>query len=192
MRNPGALVLLAALLVTAPAYAGIGGHNGEIGFDFGVTDVDGDLASGSAGRLSLRGGYHFTDLFQIEAQDIGMGASLDSSGGSSGDLVIGAFLLNGVFNFHPGDGRGVPYLLGGLGFATVRQEFNVGGHVSDTGSAMQLAAGSRFFFGKTKRAAVRLEISVMRHKTSDLFIATRNFTERSLTAGFTWRLGAPK
>ena len=182
--------LVAALTAAVPAIAGIGGHNGEIGFDFGYTDFDQDLSDSNGGRLAIRGGYHFTDWFQIEGEDVGMGSS-GSIGGQNVDTTIGAFFVNGVFNFHPGKGSVVPYVLGGAGLATIRLNFNPG-HANDTGGASQIAAGCRFFFCSKKRTALRLEASVLHHKTSDLIISNQTFTEKSLTAGFTWRLGVAK
>lgn len=183
-------VLLSLLACTAPALAGVGKRNGEIGFDFGWAGFDSDLTDDSGGRFTIRGGFHFSDWFQLEAEDIGMGA--DNIGGTSTDLIVGAFFINGVFNFHPGEGNTVvPYVLAGVGLATTRFDFGGGGREDDTGGASQFAAGSRFFFGKTKRAAVRIEVSMLRHETSNLFIEG-TFTDEAATVGFTWRLGTGK
>ncbi len=185
------LIAIAALPAVTPALAGIGKHNGEIGFDFGYADFDQDLSDTNGARVTIRGGYHFADWFQIEGEDVGMATS-GSVGALDVDTTIGAFFVNGVFNFHPGRGSVVPYVLGGVGLATIRLDYNLFGNEDDTGGASQFAVGSRFFFGRNKRAAVRLEASVMHHKTSDLIIANQTFTEKSLTAGFTWRLGGEK
>jgi outer membrane protein with beta-barrel domain len=182
------VLAIAALPAVTPALAGIGKHNGEIGFDFGYTDFDQDLSDSNGARFAIRGGYHFSDWFQLEAEDVGMATSA-SVGLLDTDTTIGAFFVNGVFNFHPGKGSVVPYVLGGVGLATIRIDYNLFGNADDTGGASQFAFGSRFFFGRNKRAAFRLEASLMRHKTSDLIITNQDFTEKSLTAGFTWRLG---
>jgi len=188
MKRLLAVAVIAALPAVAPALAGIGRHNGEIGFDFGYAGFDRDLSDANGARATIRGGYHVSDWFQIEGEDVGMGTS-GSAGALDADTTIGAFFVNGVFNFHPGRGAVVPYVLGGIGLATIRLDFNLSGKADDTGGASQLAAGCRFFFGSRGRAAVRLEASVMHHRTSDLVIASQTFTEKSLTAGFTWRLG---
>jgi len=59
--------------------------------------------------------------------------------------------------------------------------------VDDTGTGWQIAGGSRFFFGGTKRVAVRVELSIVGENTFD-----ENSTHYSATAGFTWRIGDPK
>jgi len=190
MKRLLTVLVIAALAAVTPALAGIGRHNGEIGFDFGYADFDQDLSDTNGARVTIRGGFHFCDWFQIEGEDVGM-ASSSSSGPVKVDTTIGAFFVNGVFNFHPGGGSVVPYVLGGVGLATIRLDFNPG-KADDTGSASQFAVGSRFFFGRNKRAAFRLEAGVMHHKTSNLIITSQTFTEKSLTAGFTWRLGGGK
>jgi outer membrane protein with beta-barrel domain len=194
MRRPTVKRLLVSLSVTTllaagPASAGIGAHNGEIGFDFGYGDFDNDLAGKNGARVALRGGYHFTDWFQIEGESMGTGTT-ETVAGTEIDTTIAAFLVNGVFNFHPGHGSVVPYILGGLGFTTVRERLTPGGRIDDTGGASQLAAGSRFFFGSRKQVALRLGAGLMWHKASDLIVPGQTFVEKSLMAGFTWRIGA--
>lgn len=195
MKRLLVLTLAPVLLVATPALAGIGGQNGEIGFDFGYTDVDADLSGNGGARLAFRGGYHFTRLFQIEGQSVGMAADDTTTGGTDVTTIIGAFFVNGVFNFHSPKNHVVPYVLAGVGIATVRLDFDFFGEVEDTGGAWQIAGGSRFFFGRSKRAALRLEASFMKHRTTDLFISPGDgeaFSEASLTAGFTWRIGDEK
>ena len=58
---------LLAILVS-PAAAGIGQGNGEIGFDLGFMDFDSNINAETGGRFVIRGGYHFTNLFQLEGQ----------------------------------------------------------------------------------------------------------------------------
>ena len=64
-----ALALLALALSTAPPVAaGMGKGNGEIGFDFGVTDLDTDYHHDDAAGVTIRGGYFLTDVVEIEGQ----------------------------------------------------------------------------------------------------------------------------
>ena len=182
---------IAVLMAATPALAGIGKHNGEIGFDFGYAQFDKDLADKNGARATLRGGFHVTDWFQIEGEDVYMATS-ETVAGTDIDTSIAAFFVNGVFNFHPGRGGVVPFVLGGIGLTTIREKLSPGGRLDDTGGTSQIAAGSRFFLGRNKRAAVRVEASVMRHKTSGLIIPSQDFTEKILTAGFTWRLGGER
>jgi hypothetical protein len=50
--------------------------------------------------------------------------------------------------------------------------------------AYQIGGGSRFFFGKTKRAALRFDLSLVTEEAGE----TSN-THTSVAGGFTWRLG---
>ncbi len=190
MRRFLIALIVPILLSAGPALAGIGKHNGEIGFDFGATRFDKNLNDSTGARFTIRGGYHFTDWFQIEGENVGMAAS-GPAGGVDTDVTIGATLVNGVFDlFHSKNGVVVPYVLGGIGLATVRIQFDGFGTDDDTGGASHLAVGSRFFFGRHKGVAVRLEADLMRHRTTGLAIADQRYSETSYTAGFTWRLGA--
>src|SRR5262249_11548029 len=111
MNRRIAWLLGAWVLCATPVWAGIGGHNGEIGFDFGGASLDKGLTDKDAARASIRGGYHFTSLLQIEGQDVGLRAK-DSSGGTDTTTSVFAVFANAVFNFHPGRRNVVPYLLG--------------------------------------------------------------------------------
>ena len=188
VKRLNVVLCVVVLSAATPAAAGIGARNGEIGFDFGYADFDNDLAGKNGARVAVRGGYHFTDWFQIEGESVAMGTT-ETAAGTEIDTTIAAFLVNGVFNFHPGHGSAVPYVLGGLGFATVRERLTPGERLDDTGGASQLAAGGRFFFGSRKQVALRLEAGLMWHKTSDPIAPGRTFVEKSLTAGFTWKIG---
>ena len=190
MRRVLMALTISILLPVGPALAGIGKHNGEIGFDFGSGRFDRNLTDSTGARFTIRGGYHFTDWFQIEGENVGMATS-GPLGGVDSDVTIGASFVNGVFNlFHSKNGVVVPYVLGGVGLATVRIHFDGFGNDDDTGGASQLAIGSRFFFGRHKGAAVRVEADLMRHRTTGFAIADQRYREKSFTAGFTWRLGA--
>ena len=59
-------VVLPCLLTIAilPVAAGFGEGNGEIGFGFGMMDFDSNINAETGGRFEIRGGYHFTKLFQ--------------------------------------------------------------------------------------------------------------------------------
>src|SRR5215510_11454356 len=181
MRRHLALGALVILAVVRPASAGVGKGNGEIGFDFGVTDFDKKVSSETGGRFVFRGGYHFTDLFQLEGQD-GGSATRETIAGRDVDISVSTFLVDGVFNFHPKKETIIPYVLIGAGGAYTK--FEDGSKVDDSGFAYELAAGSRFFFGKKDQVAVRVEISALWEDTFD-----ETSTHTSLTTGFTWRLG---
>jgi len=92
-----------------------------------------------------------------------------------------------VFNFHPSNKSIVPYVLGGIGAATLTFDLDPGPKTDDSGVAYQVAGGSRFFFGMKKRVAVRVEVSVIRENTFDT-----NSQHIGVTGGFTWRLGGQK
>ncbi len=193
------LSLLLLPVLAVPASGGVYEGNGEIGFDLGWVDLDGRNYD-DEGRFSFRGGYHFTDLFQLEGQLLGIG-----NGGPEGVEALGGIFANAVFNFHPNE-TVVPYVLVGLGM--VEEEsfpFSYhchGGHGSSchhgqhrrdgrgfyddphVSGALQVGLGSRFFFGRG-RTAFRLEGSLL------AFEDERGFDREvlSLSVGLTWRLG---
>jgi hypothetical protein len=149
-------------------------------------NFDSNINADTGGRFSIRGGYHFTNLFQLEGQILSANVTdFEAPGYAFQNTSMGAFLVNGVFNFQASRGT-VPYLLAGVGrvgVLDVATDSGVG--FDEDGPAFQVAGGARFFFGKSKRAAVRVELSVLHENTFD---ESSNHT--SLTVGFTWRLGA--
>lgn len=178
------LALLALVLAMAgPAAAGMGKGNGEIGFDIGVTDLDTRYYESTAGGLNLRGGYLFTDLVELEGQ-LGVYAAADAL---LSDVTIRTFMVDVVFNFRPRSSI-MPYVLVGAGTANVEYDnwFDLlpGPSIDDDSGAFQVGGGSRFFFGKNKKVAVRVEVAVLSEETFDT-----SSTHSRLTAGFTWRLG---
>src|SRR6059036_2849460 len=180
MKRLLALSALVTLAFATPAAADIGKGNGEIGFDLGFTNFDSKVSGENGGRFVFRGGYHFTDLFQLEGQD-GASATTENVAGTDVDTL----LVNGVFNFHPKKATIVPYVLVGAGFA--HTEFDDGSKIDDNGFAYQVAGGARFFFGKKDQVAVRVEISAINEDTFD-----ETSTHTNLIGGFTWRLGSGK
>src|SRR5262245_3376256 len=148
------IAVLCAFVCLSPVCAGIGKGNGEIGFDFGATAFDSDVTAKSGFHLALRGGYHFTRFFELEAE-ISDSAHYDwNERTSEADLRLDTWLLNGVFNFPSKSGRLVPYVLAGFGSARLDPVF---GGPDDTGNAWQAGGGCRFFMGP--RAAFRLQVA---------------------------------
>lgn len=181
------LLLLCFLVVVAvPVHAGVGEGNGEIGFDFGFIDFDSNINSETGGRLTFRGGYHFSDLFQLEGMIITANVSdFGRPGYHSQNTSMGAFLVNAVFNFHPSPNV-VPYALAGVGRVGILDlSTDSGAKFDEDGPAFQVAGGVRLFFGDSKRAAVRLELSFLGERTFD-----EESIHTSLMVGFTWRLGS--
>ncbi len=197
-RTVPLLCLLLLPLLAAPASGGVAGGNGEIGFDFGWAHLDG-RDHGDGGRFTFRGGYHFNDFFQLEAQILGIGAD------SRQDVeALGGVFTNAVFNWHPGETI-VPYVLVGLGvmesepLTYYQCHGGPGGHGGsshrdhhgsyhdddyEASGAVQVGVGSRFFFGQG-RTAVRVEASLLAFE--DDFYRQRELV--SLSVGLTWRLG---
>lgn len=182
------LLLLLCLLVffACPVDAGIGEGNGEIGFDFGFIDFDSNINSETGGRLTFRGGYHFSDLFQLEGMIIAANVSdFGRHGYYLQNTSMGAFLVNAVFNFHPSPNV-VPYVLAGVGRVGILDlSTGTAAGFDEDGPAIQAAGGVRLFFGDSKRAAVRIELSFLGDRTFD-----EDSVHTSLTVGFTWRLGS--
>ena len=179
------VALCLALALTAPAVAGLDAKNGELGFDIGYTHFDPDVTDRGGSRFNFRGGYCFTPLFELEGQ--GMGMAAEETGVVDVMTTLSVTFANGVFNFHPSNKAIVPYVLVGIGAATLTFDPDPGEKIDDNGVAYQLAGGSRFFFGDKKRVAVRVELGVLSENTFD-----QTSTHYSLTGGFTWRLGGQK
>ena len=173
------LVLSVVSLSVSPALAGIGKGNGEIGFDFGLAQIDDEVTDDAGGRFSIRGGYFFSDLFQLEGQATAI--TVSEAEGTNVDISLSTFFVNAVFNFHPSK-QLVPYALGGFGSANL--EFSNGTSIDDDSNAWQIAVGSRFFFGKSKRPSVRVELSYLSEETFD-----ENSNHISVVVGFSWRTG---
>jgi opacity protein-like surface antigen len=182
MKKIASLAFL-ALLVTAPSFAAIKQGNGEVGFDYGQTSYDSDTQLDSSDNLSLRGGYFMTDLFQIEGQYATADSKTEVVPGSDIKASTDVLMVNGVFNFMPKKDIN-PFVLVGIGQADVSVKDDFGNSASDSGMAYQIAAGSRFFFGKAKRAAFRLDVSMI---NQDTFNETQ--TNTTFAGGFTFKLG---
>lgn len=178
MRKAFLFVVLAALVVSLPARAAAGQRSGEIGADVGYTDFDSDVTTESGTDFALRGGYNFTKLFEIEGQ-----LAQSSASDSGADISMNTMMVNAVFNFHAKDTI-IPYVLGGLGQANLEFDTPLG-NVDDSAGAYQLAFGTRFFFGESQRAGLRVELSTLSEKTFD-----ETSRHSGLNVGFTWKLGS--
>jgi len=185
MKRLFAITLSLALVCAAPALAGLDAKNGELGFDLGYTHFDSNVSDRGAARFNFRGGHCFTKLFELEGE--GTGIASYESGFPEVVTALSIDFVNAVFNFHPSNKQVVPYVLVGIGHATLSIELDPGPDVDDSGVAYQIAGGSRFFFGDKKRVAVRVELSVIDETTFD-----QTSTHVGLTGGFTWRLGGQK
>ncbi|HEV8700802.1 MAG TPA: porin family protein [Candidatus Polarisedimenticolia bacterium] len=183
MKQTLCFAVCAILALGAPAFAANTSHNdakGEIGFGIGQSDVGSDSTGvDSAQFIGVRGGYHLNDQWQVE----GMFSSASADGDVSGtnvDTTMRVIMVNGVMNFHPRKKELVPYVMAGLGRADV--EVDSGG--SDNSIAYQVGGGTRIYFGKTKRAAFRADLSLLKETTFD-----DSSTITTVTAGVTWKLG---
>jgi len=180
------ILLFAALvgLIGAPALAGSNaGNSGEIGFGYGQSDV-GSESTGvdTAQFLGVRGGYDFNQMFEIEGQFASSSEDGDIAG-TDVDMTMRVLMVNGLYNFRPAKKEFVPYVMAGIGRSDV--EVEGGGITADDNSvAYQVGGGTRIFFGKTKRTAFRMDLSLLRDDNFD-----DTSTTRTLTAGLTWRLG---
>ncbi len=179
-------ILIAAVVTmfafSVPAVAGIGEGNVEVGFDYGSTDYDSDTGFDSGDSINFRGGYFMNDMFEIEGQFMTSDEQTTISG-IDAEIDMSLLMVNGVFNFHPRKNI-VPYFRGGIGVSDV--EVKVAGLGGDDSSvAYQVGAGSRFFFGKSKRAAIRVDVSVLSANNFD-----DSSTNTTYGVGFSWRIGS--
>jgi opacity protein-like surface antigen len=171
----GFVAVLSLLAAAAPSAADIGAGNGEIGFDVGFTEFDSNTSDDTGTRGAVRGGYHFTDLFQLEGQVAVMNAD------DGVDVQLTTVMVDAVFNFHPSPNV-VPYVLVGAGTANLDLEI-FGISIDDDSTAYQAALGTRFFPGSGP-LAIRLEASALWEDTFDV-----DSTHYSAVVGLTWRLG---
>ncbi len=181
MKKVTLFAALVLLCVGAPAFAAMNEGEKEIGVGFGQTSVDDDLGIDSATHYAVRGGYAINDRIQIEGQF--SSASDDGMVGATPvDTKMNLIMVNGMWNFHPRD-HITPFVLVGLGRSDVEVELG-GTTVDDNGLAYQFGGGSRFFFGKQKKAAFRFDVSLVSEDSFD-----DSSTHMNATAGFTWRFG---
>jgi opacity protein-like surface antigen len=174
-------LVMAALALSTPALAAIDKGDGEIGFDYGSTQLDSDTGFNSATSLGLRGGYFFKPSVELEGQFSSSSDTVDVSGNSV-DGTFRMYMVNGVYNFNAPH-QVVPYVMAGVGMMDDQvKEF--GASVSDSSSAFQVGAGSRFFIGSTKTAAFRIDLSMVQESTFD-----QVSTHKNVSAGFSWKLG---
>ncbi len=182
MKHGLSLIAIFVLMLSTPAMASIGEGNTEVGVDFGITELDSNTFDESGITMGIRGGYHFTDLFELEGQFSSTSAD-DEVAGVDVDLDVTTLFVNGVFNFHPTE-EIVPYILVGIGTTDV--DVNVGGvSVDDSATATQIGFGSRFFFGQAKKVAVRVEVSFISEDTFD-----EDSSHTNILGSLTWKLGA--
>ncbi len=176
------MATLAALAGITPAPAGLNPGSWELGFDYGVTDLDSDLGGDRGDRLSVRLGWCGTEVIEFEGQIMLVEASENLVPGIDRETTLTSAFFNVVLNI-PTKGRAAPYGILGLGLTDV--DLDVLGFESDAlGLAYQLGFGSRFFFHKQGRTAFRLELSFIEHDAFD-----DSFDHLMLTGGFTWRIG---
>ena len=182
MKKILSVVMVACFALVMPALAGIDEGNGEIGFDYGNTDYDNNTGMDSSDSLSLRGGYFMTRMFEVEGQFVNADDSTTTFG-TTVNTDMNLLMVNGVFNFHPRE-EITPYFRVGLGRADLQVSTPLVGSVDDSSMAYQMGGGSRFFFGKSKRTAFRVDLSWVTEDTFD-----QSSTHTTFAGGFTWRLG---
>jgi opacity protein-like surface antigen len=181
MKRVLAVAMFVVFGLATPALAGMSEGDTEIGGGYGSTDVDSDNGIDSMEHFTVRGGHQLNRMFEIEGQ---FATASDESSilGTNVDSSMNLYMVNGLWNFRSGNDVN-PYFLVGLGMADVEVEMG-GLSVDDTSVAYQIGGGSRFFFGESKRAAFRLDVSLV---TEDSF--DESSTHTNITGGFTWKLG---
>ena len=181
MKRILSLLILMVLVFSAPALAATGDPNGEIGFNYGSTQLDSDTGFDSATSLALRGGYFFNKNFEIEGQ-IASSSQNTELLGVDADGTFRMYMVNGLYNFQTPK-EIVPYVMAGVGMMDTEVKFS-GSNATDNSTAYQVGGGSRFFFGKTKKAAFRVDLSMIQESTFD-----ETSTHTNVSAGFSWKLG---
>lgn len=139
------LLLLAFAALVSDASA----KTGEVGVDLGLGSFAGRDGIGFAGRIAARGGVRLRPHVAIEGE-----LASHDYGQIFGRTVRGYVLTaNGVFDFRR-DKRAMPYLLVGLGYTFEDSPASIGGD----GAVGQWGFGSRFWFGASRRAGLRIEM----------------------------------
>ena len=175
--------VLVMVFAAAPALAtGMKEGNAELGAGIGSTQLDSDTGFDSGTSLAVRGGYFFNPNWELEGQLSQASADTDVAG-TTVDGTFNMYMVNGVYNFQTPK-EIVPYVLAGIGIADNQVEASGLGSTSDSGHALQIGGGSRFFFGKEKRAAIRVDLAWIQENTFD-----DTQTNTNLSAGFTWKFG---
>ena len=178
-------LLYAAIVMVfaaAPALAAMKSGDAELGAGIGSTQLDNNTGFDSGTSLAVRGGYFFNPAWELEGQ-LGSSSANTDVAGTTFDGTFRMYMVNGVYNFKTPK-EIVPYVLAGVGIADNEVSASGLGSTSDSGTAFQIGGGSRFFFGKDKKAAFRVDLSMIQEST---FNDTQNNT--NLSAGFTWKFG---
>ena len=174
-----ALLLFLVPVLSVPASAHMSEGQWQWGFSVGSANLDSSGEDFDLDvRIDFRGGYLFSDRFELEAQLMRAEAPLDAQ--------LSALMVNAVFNLQPGQAI-VPYVLVGGGYSRLEDVSLLGNtpDVDEDSAAYQIGFGSRFFVGAKRRMAFRLELSSLWLDT-DLFDGDRH---TSLTAGLSWTVG---
>jgi opacity protein-like surface antigen len=173
--------MLMAVAFSVPALAAMAEGTGEIGVDVGNTQLDSDTGFDSATSLAVRGGYCFNKRFEIEGQLASASQNTEILG-TDVDGTFRTYMVNGVYNFETPK-EIVPYVLAGVGMMDTEVQSS-GVSVTDSSTAYQVGGGSRFFFGKAKKAAFRVDLAMIQESTFN-----ETSTHTNVSAGFSWRLG---
>jgi opacity protein-like surface antigen len=184
MKKVLGLAVLACAVGFVPAHAEIAKGNSEVGVNYGSTSYDSKADLDSSSQMALRGGYFLTNLFQVEGQFAN--ADTNSKANTDDKVSTDLMMVNGVFNFMNKKSI-TPYALVGLGQAKVDVNPAIGSSQSDSATAYQIGAGTRFFFGKEKRAAFRVDVA--RITEDKLFNSSDKTTNTNISGGFSWKFG---
>jgi len=165
-------LLFAALLVLAGLPSEALAKGFELGVGLGAMKLDDNLVGEEEPRYELRLGYLLSDDFELELQYAETTSVLD--------LELRLVMVNAVFNLRK-NAHLVPYTLVGAGVATLKVTPLSEAPVEDDALAYQTAVGLRLYFGQGKRAALRVELSLL---GEEAFFSSSHM---SLTTGVGWR-----
>ena len=172
----------AVLAPAAPGATGFGRGDGEIGADFALARFDSNLTDATGDRYSLRAGRRLGPRLQWEGEITRITAREELLPGADLRVTLALAFASAIVNFQQGKNV-TPYLLAGIGLATMKLEA-VGLSSRDTGTAYQLAGGSRFFFGERSRVALRVELSLVANEAFE-----HTYVHATLGAGLTFSVG---
>lgn len=173
MKKMFCIAVAVAAFAVVPVHAQMRAGQFEVGADLGVTQFDDKLGDDSDARVAIRGGYFVTRAFELEAQ-LATSATIF-------DQDLSTAMVNAVWNFGS-DRRFSPYVLGGIGIATLQDNRLFSDNDEDSDLALQAAVGTRFWIGSASRWGIRVEASALNEETLD-----ENSTHLTFSGGVVYR-----
>ena len=163
------------------AQEGIRRGDFEVGMDIGWTGFGSDLVKPNGSRMSFFGGYFITHGIALQADITCLGGNERAPADNTAFTMCTGSIC-GALDFRLRASL-VPYVRLGVGQAQLDRGAEAGVFdIEERSAALQAGAGSRFYLGKLKRVAVRVDALWTRTVIFD-----RWSTHASLALGVVYR-----